>query len=100
MQRSPSRTRARQRWLTLLLAFLFLGPSMFGFVTKFVEFIHTFRGTPDGIFAITPIINYLLASLGFLCMLIWATWNGMFDDIERPKYSMLENEAALDRQTP
>jgi hypothetical protein len=29
-------------------------------------------------------------------MLGWATYNGMFHDIERPKITMLENEERLD----
>ena len=43
-------------------------------------------------------VNYMLASLGFLCMLIWATINGMFYDIEKPKEIMLEREQQLDKQ--
>lgn len=96
MQSAPNSTLVRRRWLTLLFAVIFLAPSLFGFVTKFSEFIHTFRSEADGVFAITPMLNYLLASLGFLCMLVWATWNGMFHDIEQPKYAMLETEWALD----
>ena len=84
-------------WITLILAVLILVPSMMGFVAKFIEFINTFRGEADGAFAITPMVNYALASLGFLCMLIWATLNGMFRDIESPKDTMLVREAFLDR---
>jgi hypothetical protein len=43
-------------------------------------------------------VNYLLASIGFLCMLIWAAANGMFRDIEQPKYRMLEVEEQLNRR--
>ena len=77
---------------------IFLAPSMFGFVTKFMEFVRTFQGSSDGVFAITPMVNYLLASLGFFCLLVWAACNGMFEDIEQPKVTMLENEQAFDRQ--
>ncbi|MGE3240042.1 MAG: hypothetical protein AB7G28_13295 [Pirellulales bacterium] len=66
------------------------------FGIKFYEFIVVAIYEPDGAFAVTPIMNYLLAGLGFLCMLGWATYNGMFHDIERPKITMLENEARLD----
>ena len=52
-----------------------------------------FRGDVDGVFAITPIVNYLLASLGFFFLFCWAIRHGMFRDIERPKYTMLENRA-------
>lgn len=72
-------------------------PALFGFAAKFIEFVHTFRDRSDGVFAITPITNYLLASLGFFCLLVWATLNGMFHDIEQPKYNMLEREEQLDR---
>ncbi len=50
----------------------------------------------DGAFAIAPIMNYLLASTGFALLLGWAACNGMFSDIEKPKRTMLETEAALD----
>lgn len=92
----PQRT-SRKRFLLLVLAVVvFLGPSMFGFVTKFIEFFVLFRGEADGVFAITPICNYLLASLGFMCLLGWAALRGMFADIEAPKRTMLEIENRLD----
>jgi hypothetical protein len=89
----------RKTLVTLTMAVIILVPSMMGFGAKLVEFIHTFRGQRDGVFAITPMINYLLATLGFLCMLIWATLNGMFRDMERPKETMLEQERQLDRDS-
>ena len=82
--------------VTLVLAVLILVPSLFGFGSKFVEFVTVYRGDVEGAFAISPILNYLLASLGFLLLLLWATANGMFHDIERPKYDMLETEKKLD----
>lgn len=84
--------------LTWIFAILILVPSMLGFGAKFVEFVRTFRSTSDGIFAITPIINYILASLGFLCLLTWAAANGMFRDIERPKHRMLDEQLELDQR--
>jgi nitrogen fixation-related uncharacterized protein len=87
----------RKTMVTLAFAVIILIPSMLGFGAKFLEFIHTFRSQSDGAFAITPMVNYLLASLGFLCMFIWATLNGMFRDLERPKEIMLERERELDR---
>ena len=94
----PRNTSSRTRTIvTLALAVLILVPSMLGFVAKFVEFVNTYRTETGGVFAITPMVNYLLASLGFLCLLAWAATNGMFHDIERPKHTMLEREAALDR---
>jgi len=89
--------------VVLLMAIGILVPSMLGFVAKFLEFVHTFRSEADGAFAVTPILNYLLASIGFFCMLIWAAVNGMFHDIEQPKHRMLEIEEELnqrEQQTP
>lgn len=83
--------------ITVIFAVPILVFSGLGFGAKFIEFIHTFQGESEGAFAITPMVNYLLASAGFLCMLVWATLNGMFHDIEQPKRTMLENDAALDR---
>lgn len=86
----------RQARVTAAMAVLILIPSMYGFVGKFVEFVHIYRGSEGGGFAVAPILNYLLASAGFFCMLLWAAWNGMFRDIERPKVDFLANEARLD----
>ena len=82
----------------IAMSVLILVPSMLGFVNKFLEFMHTFRASPDGKFAITPMLNYLLASLGFFCLLVWAAFNGMFHDIERPKHHMLELHEMLENQ--
>lgn len=86
----------RQARVTAAMAVLILIPSMYGFLGKFVEFVHIYRGTGGGEFAVAPILNYLLASAGFFCMLLWAAWNGMFRDVEKPKVDFLENEARLD----
>lgn len=82
---------------TLLLAVLILIPSGYGFVGKFIELIHVYQGDASGAFAVAPIMNYLLASLGFFCLLLWAATRGMFRDIERPKTEMLEREDLLNR---
>ncbi|MGI9456829.1 MAG: hypothetical protein ACR2NU_09715 [Aeoliella sp.] len=83
-------------WITILLAAMILVPSLWGFGNKFLELVALGRGEVDGVFAVTPVVNYLLASLGFLCLFCWAAANDMFHDIERPKHTMLENEAMLD----
>jgi hypothetical protein len=88
----PFHTR---RLVTLLFALAVLLPSLYGFGTKFLEFIALYRGDVDGVFAISPILNYLLASIGFLLMFAWAALGGMFHDIEQPKYTLLENESRL-----
>lgn len=92
------RPQSRGRWITLAFAIVILTPSMVGFIMKFYEFIHTFRDDAQGAFAITPMVNYLLASLGFFFLLLWATVNGMFQDMEKPKHVMLDREMMLDEQ--
>ena len=94
-QKSTTRTH---RMVMLLMAVAILVPSLFGFGTKFIEFIVLYRGDAEGAFAISPILNYLLASLGFLFLFGWAALGGMFRDIEAPKYTMLENEMRLDEE--
>lgn len=90
--------RLRNR-ITLVLAIAILIPSIWGFGSKFVEFVRIYRGEVDGAFAIAPIVNYLMASAGFFLLLIWATANGMFHDIEKPKYTLLERENQLDAES-
>ncbi len=97
MSQAPTNASRRRSRLTLIFAVIILTPSMLGFMAKFHEFINTFRGEAGGAFAITPMVNYLLASVGFLCLLVWAAANGAFHDLERPKYLMLEREQAIDR---
>jgi len=95
-----SKRSARLRsHLTLFLAIAILIPSLWGFGSKFMEFLAIYRGEVDGAFAITPIVNYLLAGLGFLLLFAWAVINGMFHNIEKPKYTLLENEERLDQQS-
>ncbi len=93
----PDDNSRRRQLVVAVFALAILIPSMLGFVAKFVEFFQTFRSEADGAFAITPMVNYLLATVGFLCLLIWASVNGMFQDIERPKHTMLDREHGLDR---
>ncbi len=99
MRRSGPAKR-RMQWVVLAMALAILVPSLYGFGTKFLEFIALYRGDVEGAFAISPIINYLLASLGFLFLFAWAMMHGMFRDIEQPKYTMLENEQRLDAEAP
>jgi hypothetical protein len=89
-------SRRAQIITTIVFALVILIPSLIGFGNKFREFILIYRGEVDGVFAITPIVNYLLASLGFFFLFWWAIAHGMFRDIEQPKYEMLENERKLD----
>ncbi|HUY88490.1 MAG TPA: hypothetical protein VMV10_07135 [Pirellulales bacterium] len=86
----------RRRLVKTFFALVILLPCGYGFVSKFWELIVICRGDMSGAFAIAPIVNYLLASAGFLLLLGWAAANGMFHDIERPKLTMLEHERWLD----
>lgn len=90
----------KARLTTLAFALLVLVPSGFGFARKFNELLLLTRGEVDGVFAITPVVNYLLTSLGFFFLFCWASFNGMFGDIEKPKKAMLEVERLLDENDP
>ena len=94
-----SETKRSTLTVTFILAIAILIPSIWGFSTKFIEFVDLFNSDADGVFTITPIVNYLLASLGFFCMLCWAIANGMFRNIEKPKITMLETENLLDQKS-
>lgn len=98
-----SREQSLAWTVTLVLGVLILIPSMLGFVMKFLEFARLAEQTNggsgsagEGAFAVTPIVNYVFASLGFLLLLLWAAVNGMFRDLEHPKHVMLMNEKELD----
>lgn len=92
-----SKSKRGPQIITAIFGVPILVFSGLGFGAKFIEFVHTFQGEAEGAFAITPMVNYLLASAGFFCLLVWASMNGMFHDIEQPKHNMLEDDAALDR---
>lgn len=93
---NPRPARLGARWVTIIFALVILVPAFYGFATKFREFILLY-GREDGAFTLLPILNYLLASIGFFLLLCWAALRGMFRNIEAPKYTMLENEKRLDQ---
>jgi hypothetical protein len=95
--RPMSRIR-KQRLVTLIFALVILVPSGYGFTRKFLELMALTRGEVDGAFAISPVVNYLLTSVGFFFLFCWAILNGMFGDIERPKRVFLETERMLDEE--
>ena len=72
-------------------------PSAPGFIDKLVQFFKLAQEEEGGGFALVPIMNYLLVAIGFICLMVWATINGMFRQIEKPKYTMLEQEEAIDQ---
>jgi len=83
-------------WIVVIMTVVIIIPTMFGFAYRFREFIRTYADSDSGGFAIFPIVNYTLVSIGFLCLLVWAVAHGMFRDIEKPKHTMLEQEDRLD----
>jgi hypothetical protein len=94
---TTNRTNAgRLKRITLILAVVILAPCLFGFWIRLSEFIATARQDSLGAFAIVPIFNYLLATCGFVLMMIWAVLNGMFKDVEAPKFDLLRRERMLD----
>lgn len=75
----------------------FLLPAFLGFGNKFRELL-MISADEEGAFALVPVLNYLLASLGFFFLLCWATRQGMFQDIEQPKETLMRNERFLDEE--
>ncbi len=84
-------------WTTVIFALLILIPCFVAFSNKFREFILLYSGQVDGVFAISPIVNYLLASLGFFFLFWWGICNGMFARMEEPKRDFLVQEWQLDQ---
>lgn len=99
----PTTTKSwRNNVSVAALAAVILGGSIWGFGHKFVALVLLAlneRDAADAAFAVAPVINYLLASLGFLCLVGWAACQGMFHDIEGPKQTMLDVEARLDARS-
>lgn len=94
----PGRSKARRKTVFLwIFSIGIIVPGAYGFIDKFVLFIRTLNAEEGGGFTIIPIMNYLIMTAGFTCLLIWAACHGMFKDIERPKYTMLEREAMLEQ---
>jgi hypothetical protein len=96
MKSIPRRSSVRSL-VVLLLAVGILVPALIGFGAKFREFLALW-GDDEGAFTIVPIINYLLATVGFFLLLCWAILHGMFRNIEKPKHAMLQQEKELDEE--
>jgi hypothetical protein len=94
--------RTRDIFVTILALVIFAFCS-YGFGGKLLELVRLVKesdsAASEGVFAVAPLMNYLLASAGFLCMLGWAACHGMFRDIERPKQTMLEYDQQLDERS-
>ena len=88
----------KTHWLTWFFCALILIPTILGFANKFMDLVLVALGDEEGAFAVTPIMNYLLATAGFLCLLIWTAMQGAFQDLDGPSVTMFENERRLDEQ--
>lgn len=88
----------RTHWLTWFFSALVLIPTILGFANKFLDLVLVVQGDSEGAFAVTPIVNYLLATAGFLCLLIWTATQGAFQNLDAPSHTMFENEQRLDQQ--
>lgn len=97
MTTEPSKSRESRLpgAIAILFIFIVLIAGCF-FAIKFYDLVMVAMYVPEGASAISPIINYLLAAIGFFFMLLWAAYNGMFHDIEQPKRTMLDTEHQLD----
>ena len=77
---------------------LVLIPTILGFGNKFLDLILVVQGDEEGAFAVTPIVNYLFATAGFLCLLIWTAAQGSFQDLDAPSRKMFEDEQKFGKQ--
>ncbi|MHC5109988.1 MAG: hypothetical protein ACYTHJ_08930 [Planctomycetota bacterium] len=99
-EKKPSRQLGPTAKVLLIMAIVVAVPAAYGFGVRFIHFFRTLQADESGRFTIVPMLNYLVVTAGFLCMLGWAIFRGMFHDIEKPKYWMLDNEEKLDRNEP
>lgn len=84
-------------WYVWIFSVVILVPAILGFSNKFLDLILVAYGDEEGAFAVTPIVNYLLATAGFVCLLLWTATQGAFKTLDAPSHAMLENERRLDR---
>lgn len=88
----------RAHWAMWLFAIVVLVPTILGFANKFLDLMLVAAGDEEGAFAVTPIVNYLLATAGFFCLFVWTAAQGAFADPDAPSRAMFENEQRLDAQ--
>jgi hypothetical protein len=93
---SPRTSGRRQMWVTIIFAIVIFVPCALGFGNKFYELIKLSRGDAEGRFALTPVVNYLLATIGFLCMFVWGAMRGTFHNVEVAKQKMLDDDQRID----
>lgn len=93
-----AKSKKRKTRIIIGMAVLIIVPSAIGFTEKFIQFVRTLSSDDGGHFTVIPILNYLIVTAGFTCLLVWATAHGMFRDVEKPKFKLLEQEEELNRQ--
>lgn len=77
---------------------IFLIPALLGVIKSFIKFARTIATDDGDSVVIIPMLSYLCMAAGFACLLVWAVAHGMFNDIEKPKFTLLKREAELDGQ--
>jgi hypothetical protein len=93
MERAP---RSRQSWIPIIFGLVIFIPCILGFGTKFLELIKLSHTDLEGRFALTPVVNYLLATIGFLCLFVWGALRGTFHNVEDAKQRMLDFDELID----
>jgi hypothetical protein len=91
-----SAPRSRQTWIPIIFALVIFIPCIFGFGTKFLELVKLSHTDLEGRFALTPVVNYLLATIGFLCMFVWGAMRGTFHNVEDAKQRMLDVDEMIE----
>jgi hypothetical protein len=94
---SQTKKRSTTSIVVWVMGVIICGMGIYGFGTKFIDFIRTSMAEEGGEFAIIPILNYSFATTGFILLFGWAMFHGMFKNVEKPKYDHLERERELDR---
>lgn len=96
MSESERPNEGNPRWVLYFLVGTIVLAGL-GFIVKLVEFSLSWIQSDGHDFAIVPVATYLAVAGGYMCLFAWAWRRRMFDDIEGPKYRMLEMQDAFDR---
>jgi len=91
-----SAPRSRQSWIPIIFGLVIFIPCILGFGTKFLELVKLSHTDLEGRFALTPVVNYLLATIGFLCLFVWGALRGTFHNVEEAKQRMLEFDELIE----
>jgi Cytochrome oxidase maturation protein cbb3-type len=86
-------------WLTALWVTIVVVAAL-AFIFKMTEFAFTWADPAAdrfGGFAFIAVGSYLLGMFPILLLMLWAVLRGHFQDIEQPKYRMLELQEEIER---